>query len=59
MPLSPAEKEELRGYILGRACAEFRRGQPCLQRKTDAEMIGERHASCVRVEQMLALVAKA
>lgn len=56
MALTAEEKDELRGYILERACGEYRRGQPCVQRDPDTDMIGEKHAGCVRAEEMLAIV---
>ena len=59
MPLTATEKEELRQYVLERACNEFRRGEPCILRDDKTEMIGDMHAGCVPAEAMLALVARA
>jgi hypothetical protein len=59
MPLSAMEKEELRQYVLERACNEFRRGEPCVLRDDKTEMVGSLHAGCARAQAMLALVAKA
>ena len=59
MPLTASEKEELRLYVLERACNEFRRGEPCVLRDDKTEMIGNMHAGCARAQEMLGLVAKA
>jgi hypothetical protein len=59
MPLTVTEKEELRQYVLERACNEFRRDEPCVLRDDKTEMVGNMHAGCARVQEMLVLVAKA
>jgi hypothetical protein len=59
MALTANEKADLREYVLERACSEYRSGKPCVQRDPRSEMIGERHAGCVKAEEMLALVEKA
>jgi len=58
MSLTASEKDELREYILGRACGEFRRGEPCVQRNNSA-MVGDAHAACAQVQEMLDLVNRA
>lgn len=58
MPLTTQEKDELREYVLLRTCVEYRNAKPCVQRN-DSEMIGDRHAGCVKAEAMLALIDKA
>ena len=58
MALTAAEKDRLSEYVLERACAQYRKGEPCIQRN-NSPMVGPFHAGCVKAEEMLALVAKA
>jgi hypothetical protein len=59
MPLTRAEKNDLRDYVLARACEEYRQGRPCIQRKPATAMIGTLHAGCDEVRRMLLLVNRA
>jgi hypothetical protein len=59
MTLTPAEKARLEAYVVGRACEEWRQGKPCVPRGGNPKMIGSKHAGCVEVEEILALVKKA
>jgi hypothetical protein len=56
--LTPAEKERLSEYVAERGCAQFRKGEPCIQRN-NSPMVGLLHAGCAKTVEMLALVAKA
>ena len=57
MALSQAEIQELRDFILSKSCEQYRQGQPCVPRN-GTTMVGTLHAPCLRVQDMLALVAK-
>ena len=58
MAITNVEREELIHYIEMRACNEYRTGEACVQRG-DAEMIGDLHAGCARVREMVEIVRRA
>lgn len=46
MPLTDAEKAELKRWVLSKACDEYRRGEACVQRKDSTRMIGDMREGC-------------
>lgn len=56
--LTDREKAALREWIRGKSCNEFRAGEPCIDRN-DSAMIGDMHAGCFRVRQILELIENA
>jgi hypothetical protein len=57
--LTADEKAELKTWVLGKSCEEYRRCDPCVKRKPTTRMIGDMHEGCYWVGHILQLVEAA
>lgn len=60
MAITPAEKQDLLEYILGRMCREFRSGEPCCDGPPGNRVPrGAPHAACINAARVYDIANRA
>jgi len=59
MAITDEEREHLISYIERRMCHEARRGEECVDRKDQGDLIDGRHPACLEAEEMIEILRRA